>query len=54
MFVDRETEMAALAVLLARPGAQFAIVYGRQRMGKTTLLLKHFIHRPTTFPSTTT
>jgi len=32
--------MTALDVLLARPGAQFAVVYGRRRVGKTTLLLE--------------
>jgi hypothetical protein len=40
MFVDREDELAALGALLARPGAQFAVVYGRRRVGKTTLLLE--------------
>lgn len=40
MFVDRETELEALNALLARPGAQFAVIYGRRRVGKTTLLLE--------------
>jgi AAA+ ATPase superfamily predicted ATPase len=39
MFVDRETELVTLNALLTRPGAQFAVVYGRRRVGKTTLLL---------------
>ncbi|MFN8489960.1 MAG: ATP-binding protein [Caldilineaceae bacterium] len=40
MFVDRETELSALHALLARPGAQFVVAYGRRRVGKTTLLLE--------------
>lgn len=40
MFVDREAELEALDALPARPGAQFAIVYGRRRVGKTTLVLE--------------
>ena len=39
IFVDREAELANLNRLLERPGGQFIIVYGRQRVGKTTLLL---------------
>lgn len=39
-FVDRERELAELNELLAEPRAQFAIVYGRRRIGKTTLLLE--------------
>ena len=37
-FVDREQELAELNALLARPGAQFVLVLGRRRIGKTTLL----------------
>lgn len=40
MFVDRETEIRALDDILARRGAQFLVVYGRRRVGKTTLLLE--------------
>jgi AAA+ ATPase superfamily predicted ATPase len=40
MFVDREIELGELETLLTRPGAQFAVVYGRRRVGKTTLLLE--------------
>jgi hypothetical protein len=38
-FVDRETELANLNRLLERPAGQFIVVYGRRRVGKTTLLL---------------
>jgi AAA+ ATPase superfamily predicted ATPase len=38
-FVDRQTEMAELNRLLAIPGGQFIPIYGRRRVGKTTLLL---------------
>jgi len=39
-FVDREQDLADLNQLLSRRGAQFLIVYGRRRVGKTTLLTK--------------
>jgi AAA+ ATPase superfamily predicted ATPase len=38
-FVDRGDELADLDRVASRPGAQFVIVYGRRRVGKTTLLL---------------
>ena len=38
-FVDREAELDSLNRVAARPGSQFIIVYGRRRVGKTTLLL---------------
>lgn len=40
MFIDREVELASLNSLLARPSAQFVVVYGRRRVGKTTLLVE--------------
>jgi AAA+ ATPase superfamily predicted ATPase len=40
MFIDRETELEALDTLLRRPAAQFAVLYGRRRVGKTTLILE--------------
>jgi AAA+ ATPase superfamily predicted ATPase len=39
-FVDRKEELADLDRILERPGSQFVIVYGRRRVGKTTLLLQ--------------
>ena len=41
-FINRERELADLADLWQRPGAQLVIVYGRRRTGKTTLLA-HFV-----------
>jgi AAA+ ATPase superfamily predicted ATPase len=38
-FVGRLRELAELNALLAEPGPQFLILYGRRRVGKTTLLL---------------
>ena len=37
-FIDRQRDLADLNRLLARQGAQFLLVYGRRRVGKTTLL----------------
>jgi AAA+ ATPase superfamily predicted ATPase len=39
-FIDRERDLADLNRLLAREGAQFLLVYGRRRVGKTTLLTR--------------
>ena len=38
-FVGRRRELAELNTLLGEPGPQFLILYGRRRVGKTTLLL---------------
>ena len=38
-FIGRQREMAELDSLTAEPGSQFLILYGRRRVGKTTLLL---------------
>jgi hypothetical protein len=40
MFVDREVELGALNEIVQRPGAQFLVIYGRRRVGKTTLLIE--------------
>lgn len=39
-FVGRQSELDSLREIAARSGAQFLLVYGRRRVGKTTLLLK--------------
>lgn len=39
-FVGRQSELDSLREIAARAGAQFLLVYGRRRVGKTTLLLK--------------
>ena len=38
-FVDRQRELRELNQLLASKRGQFAVIYGRRRVGKTTLLL---------------
>lgn len=38
-FVGRQQELRELQTLAAESGAQFLILYGRWRVGKTTLLL---------------
>jgi hypothetical protein len=38
VFVNRELELAQLNQFAERPGAHFVIIYGRRRVGKTTLL----------------
>jgi AAA+ ATPase superfamily predicted ATPase len=43
-FVDRQQELQELDELLAEQEAQFVVVYGRRRVGKTTLLL-HWVQR---------
>jgi len=43
-FVDRQRELHELNSLLQRDGAQFVTVYGRRRVGKTTLLL-HWVRQ---------
>jgi AAA+ ATPase superfamily predicted ATPase len=38
MFIGRANEMKALNTALNRPGFQMAVIYGRRRIGKTTLI----------------
>jgi len=39
-FVGRQRELAELNAILSQKGAQFILVYGRRRVGKTTLVLR--------------
>jgi AAA+ ATPase superfamily predicted ATPase len=39
-FVGRQRELAELNAVIAQGGAQFVLVYGRRRVGKTTLVLR--------------
>ncbi|MCR4764231.1 MAG: ATP-binding protein [Lachnospiraceae bacterium] len=38
MFIDRDKELAVLETEYARKGAAFVVIYGRRRIGKTTLI----------------
>ena len=38
MFVARERELTALERMYKRDGFQMAVIYGRRRVGKTTLI----------------
>ena len=43
-FVDRQSEIAELNQLLSGSSAQFISIYGRRRVGKTTLILQWAQH----------
>ncbi len=43
-FVDRDNDKSRLVAALARPDSQFLVVYGRRRIGKSTLL-KHVLRQ---------
>lgn len=43
-FIDRQNELSTLNSLLRRRGGQFVAVYGRRRVGKTTLL-RHWVEQ---------
>lgn len=38
MFIDRERELGHLNAEYKKPGAKFVVIYGRRRVGKTTLI----------------
>ena len=43
-FIDRQREFRELDEILEERGAHFIVVYGRRRVGKTTLLLHWVQH----------
>lgn len=49
MFVGRRAELAALGKQFDAPGPALVIVYGRRRVGKSTLLLKALEGRPAVY-----
>ena len=49
MFVGRERELARLNRMYAKSGFQMAVVYGRRRVGKTTLIDAFAADKPTLY-----
>ncbi|MDR1193483.1 MAG: ATP-binding protein [Peptococcaceae bacterium] len=49
MFVGRERELAAMEKLYAKDKFQFVALYGRRRVGKTTLITKFIEGKPAIF-----
>lgn len=49
MFVGREKELAQLNRMYAKNGFQMAVVYGRRRVGKTTLIDAFASDKPTLY-----
>lgn len=43
-FIGRSSELEELNRIISKRGAQFILVYGRRRVGKTTLLLNWVEH----------
>lgn len=48
-FIDREDELSTLESEYARDGSALVIVYGRRRVGKTTLISEFIKDKPTLF-----
>lgn len=48
-FVDRDQEIAALEAAYQKPGASLFVVYGRRRVGKTTLLSEFCKGKPAVY-----
>jgi AAA+ ATPase superfamily predicted ATPase len=42
IFIDREAELSVLNERYARKGAEFIVLYGRRRIGKSELI-EHFL-----------
>lgn len=49
MFVGRETELNTLEKLYKKNGFQLVVLYGRRRIGKTTLINKFIMNKPNIF-----
>lgn len=49
MFIGRETELKALEELYGRDSWQMVVMYGRRRVGKTTLIAKFIEDKPAIF-----
>lgn len=49
MFIGREKELETLERLYRKPGFQFPAIYGRRRVGKTTLISRFTQDKPTVF-----
>lgn len=49
MFIGRERELATLERLYRKPEFQFPAIYGRRRVGKTTLISRFVEDKPTVF-----
>jgi len=49
MFIGRKTELEKLEMLYRKKGFQFVIMYGRRRVGKTTLMLEFCKDKPSIF-----
>ena len=45
MLLNRKRELAYLDNRYARPGAEFVVLYGRRRVGKTTLMYEWCQHK---------
>lgn len=48
-FVDREQELQTLQAEYDRPGSALVVLYGRRRVGKTTLISEFIREKPALF-----
>ena len=46
MFWDRENELAYLEKQYDKPGSNLVIIYGRRRVGKTTVIARFSADKP--------